>query len=58
MERINSALKSIDDLEDQAEEREKRMRVLEEEVEELKLKVCQCVRAEEEIGVSKEVRDQ
>ena len=56
MEQINSALECIDDLEELAEKRDKRIRALEEEVEELKPKVCQCVRVEEEIDAPEEVK--
>ena len=45
MERINLALEHIDNLEELAEKRDKRIRTLEEEVEDLKPKVCQCARA-------------
>ena len=59
MECINLALEHIDDLEEQAEKWDKRIRALEEEEEEeLKPKVCQCARVEVEINVPKEVRDQ
>ena len=56
MERIDLALEQIDDLEELAEKQNRRIWALEEEVEELKLKVCWCVRVEEEIYVPEEVR--
>ena len=56
MEWINLALEHIDDLEDLAERRDKRIRALEEEVEELKLKVCHCKGKEREVDVPEEVR--
>ena len=56
MERINSALEHIDNLEKLAEKRDKRIWALEEEVEELKPKVCRCARVEEEIDVPEEVK--
>ena len=51
MEHIDSALEHINDLEDLAERRDKRIQALEEEVEELKLKVCRCKGKEREIDV-------
>ena len=56
MEWIDSALERIDNLEDLAERRDKRIRALEEEVEELKPKVCRCKGKEREVDVPKEVR--
>ena len=56
MEHIDLALNHIDNLEELAEKRDKRIQALEEEVEELKLKVCWCARAEDEINVPEEVR--
>ena len=56
MEHINSALEHINNLEELAEKRDKRIWALEEEVEELKLKVCRCARVEEEIDAPEEVR--
>ena len=56
MEHINLVLECIDDLEDLAERREKRIQALEEEVEELKPKVCCCKGKEREVEVPKEVR--
>ena len=56
MEHIDSVLKCIDELEDQAEECNKKIWALEEEVEDLKPKVCWCARVEEEIDVPEEVR--
>ena len=56
MECIDSALEQIDNLEDLAEQRDKRIRTLEEEVEELKLKVCCCKGKEREVNVPKEVK--
>ena len=55
IEWINSALERIDDLEELAEKQDKRIQALE-EVEELKLKVCQCARVEEEIDTPEEVK--
>ena len=56
MERIDLALERIDDLEDLVERRDKRIWALEEEVEELKLKVCRCKGKEKEVVVSEEVK--
>ena len=56
MEQIDSALEHIDDLEELVEKRDKRIWALEEEVEELKPKVCQCARVEEEVDVPEEVK--
>ena len=56
MEHINLALERIDNLEDLAERRDKRIQALEEEVEELKLKVCCCKGKEREVEVPEEVR--
>ena len=56
MEHIDLALERIDDLEDLAEKRDKRIRTLEEEVEELKPKVCCCKGKEKEVVVPKEVK--
>ena len=55
MECINSALEHIGDLEELAEKQDKRIWALEEEVEELKPKVCQCAQVEE-TDVPKEVK--
>ena len=55
MEHINSVLECVDKLEDQVEACNKKIWALEEEVEELKLMVCWCVRVEE-INVPKEIR--
>ena len=57
MECINLVLEHIDDLEELAEKRDKRIHALE-EVEDLKPKVCQCARAEEEVRVPEEVKVQ
>ena len=57
MEWIDLALECIDDLEELAEEWDRRIQTLEEEVEELKLKVCWCARVEE-IDAPEEVRVQ
>ena len=56
MECIDSALERIDDLEDLAERRDKRIWALEEEVEELKPKVCDCKGKEKEVVVPEEVK--
>ena len=56
MEWIDLALERIDDLEKLAEKWGKRIRALEEEVEELKPKVCWCARVEDEIDVPEEVK--
>ena len=56
MEWIDSALECINDLEELVEKWDKRIQALEEEIEELKLKVCWCARAEEEVDVPEEVR--
>ena len=55
MEHIDSVLECVNELEDQVEECDKKIWALE-EVEELKLKVCRCARAEEETDAPKEVR--
>ena len=57
MEQIDSALECIDDLEEPVEKQDRRIQALE-EVEELKPKVCWCVRAEEEISAPDEVKVQ
>ena len=56
MEQINLALERIDDLEELVEKWDKRIWALEEEVEELKPKVCWCAGVEEEIDVPEEVK--
>ena len=56
MEWIDSALERIDDLEELAKKQDRRIRILEEELEELKLKVCWCARVEEGVDVPEEVR--
>ena len=56
MEHIDSALERIDDLEELVGKRDKRIQALEDEVEELKPKVCCCKGKEREVEVSKEVR--
>ena len=56
MEWIDSALERIDDLEDLAERRDKRIRALEEEVEKLKLQVCRCKGKGREVELPEEVR--
>ena len=48
-------LECVEELEEQVEEQDKRIHSLEQEVEELKPKVCQCVRVEE-ISVPEEVK--
>ena len=53
---INSALEWIDDLEDLVERRDKRIQALEDEVEELKPKVCHCKGKEKEVIVPEEVK--
>ena len=58
IEQIDSALEHIDNLEELAEKQDKRIQALEEEVEELKPKVCQCVRAEDEVSAPDEVKVQ
>ena len=55
MERIDSALEWIDELEDLAEPRDKRIQNLE-EVEELKPKVCRCKGKEREVVTPVEVK--
>ena len=55
MEQIDSALEHINNLEDLAEGRDKRIQALE-EVEELKPKVCRGKGKEREVDVPKEVR--
>ena len=56
MERIDSALERIDELEDLAEIRDRRIRNLEEKVEELEGKACRCKGKEREIVTPVEVR--
>ena len=56
MERIDSVLECIDDLEELVEKRDQRIQALEEEVEELKPKVCHCKGKEREVDVPEEVR--
>ena len=56
MEQIDLALECINNLEDLVERRDKRIWALEEEVEELKPKVCRCKGKEQEVDVPKEVR--
>ena len=56
MEWIDSVLECIDNLEELVERRGKRIQALEEEVEELKLKVCCCKGKEREVNVPEEVR--
>ena len=56
MEHIDSALERIDDLEELAEKRGQRIQALEEEVEELKPKVCRCKGKEREVEVPDKVR--
>ena len=53
MEWINSALECINNLEDLAERMDKRIQALEEEVEELKPKVCCCKGKERRLMYSK-----
>ena len=56
MERIDSALEQIDKLEDLAETQDKRIRNLEEEVEDLKSKACRCKGKEREVVTPVEVK--
>ena len=56
MERIDSALEWIDELEELAETRDRRIRNLEEEVEELELKMCRCKGKEREVVSPVEVK--
>ena len=56
MECIDSALEWINDLEELAEKRGQQIRALEEEMEELKPKVCRCKGKEREVEVPEEVR--
>ena len=56
MGRINSALERIDELEDLAETRDRRVQNLEEKVEELELKTCQCKGKEREVVTPVEVK--
>ena len=51
MEHIDSVLERIDDLEELVGKRDKRIWALEEEVEELKPKVCRCKGKEREVDV-------
>ena len=55
-EKMLKLMECINDLEELAEKQDKRIWALEEVVEELKLKVCQCVRAEDKIDVPEEVK--
>ena len=56
MEHIDSALEQINNLEDLAERRDKRIWALEDELEEHKPKVCCCKGKEKEVIVPKEVK--
>ena len=56
MGRIDLALERIDELEDLAETRDRRIRNLEEKVEELEGKVCRCKGKEREVVTPVEVR--
>ena len=56
MEWIDSALEWIDELEDLAEIRDRRIRNLEEKVEELESKACRCKGKEREVVTPVEVR--
>ena len=56
MERIDSALEWINELEDLVETQDKRIQNLEEEVEELKPKVCRCKGKEREVVTPVEVK--
>ena len=56
MEHIDSALERINDLEELAGKRDERIQALEEEVEDLKPKVCCCKGKEREVDVPEEVR--
>ena len=56
MEQIDSALERIDELEDLAEIQDRRIRKLEDEVEELRPKVCQCKGKEREVVTPVEVK--
>ena len=53
---IDSALERIDELEDLAETRDRRIRNLEEKVEELEGKACRCKGKEREVVTSVEVK--
>ena len=56
MERIDSALEQIDELEDLAETQDRRIRNLEEKVEDLKSKACRCKGKEREVVTPVEVK--
>ena len=56
MERIDSALEQIDELEDLMETRDGRIRNLEEKVEELELKMCRCKGKKREVVTPVEVK--
>ena len=56
MERIDSALEWINKLEDLAETQDRRIRNLEEKVEELELKTCRCKGKEREVVTPVEVK--
>ena len=56
MGRIDSALERIDELEDLAETRDRRIRNLEEKVEELESKTCRCKGKEREVVTPVEVK--
>ena len=56
MERIDLALERINDSENLAERRDRRIQALEDEVEELKLKVCHYKGKEKEVVVPEEVK--
>ena len=56
MGRIDSALERIDELEDLAETRDRRIQNLEEKVEDLESKACRCKGKEREVIIPVEVR--
>ena len=56
MGRIDSALEWIDELEDLVETQDRRIRTLEEKVEELESKTCRCKGKEREVFTPVEVR--
>ena len=56
MQRIDSVLEQINELEDLAETQDRRIQILEEEVEDLKPKVCRCKGKEKEVVTPVEVK--
>ena len=58
VEWIDSVLEHVEELEEEKVKQDRRIQDLEAEVKDLKPKVCQCTRAEDEISAPEEVRVQ